>query len=94
MNRLTVSPEQMMAIAESYGIVQIPPDRFIPAGKDVGALEALGRAADEAFTVSGSYDLAEQFVQLGDADFQLLRTLINFSILPALPYSGLAIWSG
>ena len=39
-------------------------------GEDVGALESLGRATDETLAVSGSDDLAKEFVQAGNTDFQ------------------------
>lgn len=38
----------------------------------MSALESFGRATDEALAVSGSDDLAKDFVQAGDADFQAL----------------------
>jgi hypothetical protein len=52
----------------------------------VSALESFGRATNGAFAVSGSYDLAEEFVQASNADFRmsysfkiscLLRTLLS-----------------
>ena len=36
----------------------------------MSTLKGSGRAADETFAVSGSDDLAEEFIQLRDADFQ------------------------
>ena len=36
----------------------------------MGALESLGRATDETLAVSGSDDLAKEFVQAGNTDFQ------------------------
>ncbi len=69
-------PEQVMSVAESYGVVQIPADGFIPAGKDVSALKGLGRAANEALAVAGTDDLAKDFVQAGDVDSQMCRFLL------------------
>ena len=66
---LAVGPEEMMPITEGDGVIQIPANRFIPAREDVRALE-LWLCRRQGTCLSGSYDLAEEFVQAGDADFK------------------------
>lgn len=64
----------MMAITESDGVIQVPTDRLVSARKDVRALKSSCGTADKTLAVPGSYDLAEEFVQAGNADFQCFIT--------------------